>query len=176
MQFKVRRALIGACAMTACIAASASPALAAGKPVVKTGAATNVTNLAASLHGTVNPTGLETTYDFEYGTTESYGSKTSEVYAGNGTTTLEESASITGLKPNTKYDFRIVARNSAGTAYGLNASFTTKTPEFSAASVGAKFTSVGTEYQLLDSGIVITCKTRRWPGRSPASTRSGKAP
>jgi hypothetical protein len=95
------------------------------KPKVETKPASNVTETEATLNGTVNPEGVETKYYFEYGETTSYGSKTAEVSAGSGTSTLEESKAITGLTPDTPYHFRIVATNSEGvTAYGSDQVFT----------------------------------------------------
>ncbi len=46
------------------------------KPSVATGLATDVGPMNATLTGTVNPSGLTTTWHFEYGTTENYGSST----------------------------------------------------------------------------------------------------
>jgi hypothetical protein len=95
------------------------------KPTVETKAATSVTTTGATLNGTVNPNGSETKYYFEYGTTEAYGSKTAEVSAGSGTSSIEESKAITGLEPETTYHFRIVATNKVGTAEGTGKEFTT---------------------------------------------------
>jgi hypothetical protein len=95
------------------------------KPSVETKAATSVTAFGAALNGAVNPNGSETTYYFEYGTTESYGTKTAEASAGSGTSSVEESTIASGLQSETTYDFRIVATNSGGTVYGGNQKFTT---------------------------------------------------
>jgi hypothetical protein len=95
------------------------------KPSVETKAATGITAFGATLNGTVNPNGSETKYYFEYGTTETYGTKTAEASAGSGTSSVEESKTISGLEPETPYDFRIVATNSGGTVYGANQKFTT---------------------------------------------------
>jgi len=95
------------------------------KPSVETKGATGVTAFGATLNGAVNPNGSETTYYFEYGTTESYGTKTAEASAGSGTSSVEESKTISGLQSETTYDFRIVATNSGGTVYGANQRFTT---------------------------------------------------
>jgi len=96
-----------------------------GKPSVETKPATNVSEKEATLTGTVNPRGTETKYYFEYGTTESYGSKTAEASAGSGEGNVEESKTITGLTSSTTYYFRIVATNSHGTTYGANQVFST---------------------------------------------------
>jgi len=160
----MRTVLAGGLAMLA-LSAMTSTAFAAGKPVVKTSAATSITTKAASLNGTVKPEGLETTYYFEYGTTESYGSKTAEVSAGSGTKILEETAHITGLAANKKYDFRIVARNSDGTVDGSNLSFTTMAPEFTPAN-GQSIRGTGGEFQLTLYGATVTCTNETTTGGS----------
>jgi len=94
-------------------------------PTVTTGSATSVTSVSATLNGTVNPNGASTTYYFEYGTTESYGSNTVTKSAGSGTGTVSVSAAITGLSYSTVYHYRIVAANSGGTSYGSDRTFYT---------------------------------------------------
>src|SRR4029079_8715201 len=54
-------------------------------PIAATGDASSITPTAATLHGAVTPNGLSTTWWFEYGTTNAYGSKTSNHSAGSGT-------------------------------------------------------------------------------------------
>jgi hypothetical protein len=99
--------------------------LAAKLPKVETKAASGVTKIEATLNGAVNPEGLEAKYYFEYGTTESYGTKTAEASAGSGTSYVEESKAVVGLFEGTKYYFRIVATNSNGTTYGASQTFKT---------------------------------------------------
>jgi hypothetical protein len=96
-----------------------------GAPVVTTGSVTEIKEKEATLHGTVNPEGAETKYYFEYGTTESLGSKTAEASAGSGTSNVEESKAITGLTGSTKYYYRIVATNTNGTTDGSKGTFST---------------------------------------------------
>ena len=45
-------------------------------PAASTGSATVITTTTATIAGSVNPNGLDTTYHFEYGTTPSYGTST----------------------------------------------------------------------------------------------------
>jgi hypothetical protein len=94
-------------------------------PVAVTGAATDVTNISATLNGTVDPNGDSTTYYFEYGTTTAYGNTTTPADAGSGWDAISVSASISGLSLGTEYHFRIVATNSAGSDPGDDATFTT---------------------------------------------------
>ena len=98
-------------------------------PTTTTDSATSVTSTSATLNGTVNPNGLSTTYYFQYGTTDSYGSTTSEANAGSGTSDLSVNAGISGLVANTTYHFRLVAINSAGTTYGSDRTLTTLVTE-----------------------------------------------
>jgi len=81
----------------------------------------------ATLHASVNPRGLATTYQFEYGTTTAYGSKApaSAKSAGSGSAAVEVSQLVEGLKPSTTYHFRVKATSSAGTTYGADKTLTT---------------------------------------------------
>ncbi|HEY5195432.1 MAG TPA: hypothetical protein VIJ51_00225 [Solirubrobacteraceae bacterium] len=94
-------------------------------PFVVTGSASSVTTAGASLAGTVDPEGLATSYVFEYGPSTSFGSITSPVGAGSGQSAVAVTGSLSGLSPNTTYDYRIVATNAVGTAFGVVSSFTT---------------------------------------------------
>ena len=94
-------------------------------PAVTTTAATGVTSSGATMNGTVNPEGADTHYQFDYGTTTSYGSSTTSTDAGSGTSAVNENAPLTGLSPSTTYHYRIEATNSAGTTDGADQQFTT---------------------------------------------------
>jgi hypothetical protein len=95
-----------------------------GPPGATTGSARSVTTTAARLTGTVDPNGLATTYGFEYGTSTGYGKRTPETSAGSGQR-RSVAAGISGLQPNTRYHYRVVATNAAGVARGPDRSFTT---------------------------------------------------
>jgi hypothetical protein len=97
-------------------------------PSAATDDATSIAPTSARLNGTVTPNGLSTTWYFQYGTSTSYGSKTSTKGAGSGTTAQKESAALTGLKVATVYHFRIVASNSGGTNVGSDHTFSTSVP------------------------------------------------
>ena len=92
-------------------------------PVVVTGVASDIIDTTATLNGTVNPSGSETTYHFEYGLTTAYGSTTTSTSAGSGFTAVPVSAALTGLIPGTLYHFRLTATNSGGTVNGVDATF-----------------------------------------------------
>lgn len=94
-------------------------------PDVTTGSATGVDATSATLTGTVNPQGAATTYQFEYGTTTSYGMATPSSSAGSGSTAQDVSAALTGLASSTTYHYRLVATNTNGTTTGSDGTFTT---------------------------------------------------
>jgi Subtilase family len=96
------------------------------KPVVLGESASGETRTGAQLSGMVNPENSLAFYRFEYGTSASYGSSTSEAQAGSelgevtvGPTTIGE------LKPGTTYHYRLVAINGSGTSVGADETFTT---------------------------------------------------
>jgi hypothetical protein len=125
LQRKTTGALAVLIALVAMGVMSASAFAAGEAPSVATEAAGNVANNEATLHGTVNPNGLETTYHFEYGPgpSETYTKSTTVTSAGSGTSILKEQAHIEGLTKGTSYNVRIVATNSAGTSYGADKRF-----------------------------------------------------
>lgn len=91
------------------------------KPSVTTEAATSITTSGAVLHGKVNPHGCETSYEFEWGTTEKYGSS-SGGSAGSGTSPVAKEQLAAGTK-GTTYHFRISATNINGTSHGEDKTF-----------------------------------------------------
>ena len=94
-------------------------------PIVQTLSTQSITASSASLRGTVHPMGLATTFYFEYGLTNAYGSETADVtlLAGDAITAVQ--ASIPGLTASTTYHFHVMATNSAGTTEGTDMTFTT---------------------------------------------------
>jgi len=96
-------------------------------PTVTTGAASGVSANAATLAGTVNPNGTDTTIHFEWSTDPTLSSFLSSPLqgVGPGLSTVPVSANISGLTGSTTYYYRLVATNTGGTARGAIASFTT---------------------------------------------------
>jgi hypothetical protein len=91
-------------------------------PEANTGSATSVGSISAVVHGTVIPNGSSTTYYFQYGATDTYGSQTT------GRTTgidLSVAETVTGLSANTTYHYRLVATNASGTSFGPDRTFQT---------------------------------------------------
>ena len=96
-------------------------------PVVTTSPATGVTSKAATLKGSANPSGLETTYQFEYGTTTSLGTNVPATAKsiGAGIVVVQVSEPLSGLASGTTYFFRLSATNVDGTIKGVTQTFTT---------------------------------------------------
>ena len=99
-----------------------------GAPAVVTDAASSIAPTSARLNGTLTPNGQATSWYFEYGTSRSYGSKTTVRNAGSGTRAVKVSASLTRLRTTTTYHYRLVATNASGTTFGANRSFSTSLP------------------------------------------------
>jgi phosphodiesterase/alkaline phosphatase D-like protein len=94
-------------------------------PDVTTGDASSITPSSATLNGTVDANGRSTTYYFDYGSSTTYGTKTSAKGAGTATSAQPVATAITGLEPGRTYHFRLVATSDAGTTVGSDATFTT---------------------------------------------------
>ncbi len=93
------------------------------QPTVTTGSALFTGSDSVTLNGTVNPNGAETTYYFEYGTTESCGSATTAASSGSGPSTESVSANLTGLNAGVTYHYRLVAENDIGSTRGDGRTF-----------------------------------------------------
>jgi hypothetical protein len=96
----------------------------AASPIVLTGAAGEVSQNSATLTGTVDPRGLPTGYEFDLGTDTNYGAR---VFgdAGSGSEPLTVVLSVQGLAAGTTYHYRLAAKNTYGTVYGADRTFTT---------------------------------------------------
>jgi phosphodiesterase/alkaline phosphatase D-like protein len=97
-------------------------------PQASTGKAQEVTHNTATVSGTVNSEGQETSYTIQYGPTANYGYSTAPVNVGAGTTNIATGAVVLSyLLPDTTYHYRVLAVNSAGeSAAGADQTFTTE--------------------------------------------------
>jgi WD40-like Beta Propeller Repeat len=89
-----------------------APAFAAGPPVLEEeGSVLNVTSTSAKLQAQINPEESETTYRFEYGTSEAYGSQIPlpDGLVGSGAVGVTVRVEPEGLLPGTTYHYRVVA-------------------------------------------------------------------
>ena len=105
------------------------PKIAPTAPTVMTGAASAIGAHEATLNGTlINSNGASTTAWFEYGIDTTYGMTTGSLGLSEEAMNVFLSAPLgSGLACSYQYHFRLVAANSAGTAYGSDVSFTTAT-------------------------------------------------
>lgn len=124
--------------------ALAPTASALALPGVSTGAATGVSYGSATLAGSVDPRGTNTSYYFQYGPTKAYGAQTALADAGAGTAAVKVAVPVSGLQPITTYHYRLIAVNSAGAATGADRSFkTAKVPLSLAITAGPNPTIFG---------------------------------
>ena len=95
-------------------------------PIVLTNVTPVVTSTAATLSSLVNPNGQAATAQFQYGTTDAYGSTaTVSLSPNNGTSSQAVSATLNGLLPGTTYHYQLTATNGGGTTNGGDRTFTT---------------------------------------------------
>ena len=108
------------------------------RPVVELEAATGVEVSLATLHGTVNPEGLASTYHFEYVPDATFqadqpngfahATSTTSKSAGSGSSNVAVSEALTGLTPNTTYHVRLVATSANGSTYSEANTFIASAP------------------------------------------------
>ncbi len=97
------------------------------KPSISYTAITDLTSTSVKLNGKVNPNGQETQYRFDY-TTNPSGTHTYTNWEplGNGKTEIYVSKTLNNLIPDTKYYYRLIAKNTKETTYGTVQSFRTR--------------------------------------------------
>jgi hypothetical protein len=93
---------------------------------VVTGPPVNVKKEAATVTGSITPNGAGTTWAVQYGTSTAYGYQTFSQAAGNGTTAVPVSATLTGLAPALLFHYRLVAYHGGITSYGADQTFFTE--------------------------------------------------
>lgn len=104
--------------------------LVAQRSSVVTEEAESITPSHATLNGSVDPGGVQTSYHFEYGTTTSYGTSVPvpDSSAGSGVTPLAVSQEAVELQAETVYHYRLVASNGKDVVYGKDRTFRTVAP------------------------------------------------
>jgi hypothetical protein len=98
-------------------------------PQATTGQPTGIDTTSATLIGTVNPDGQQSTYSFEIQTGDGATVKYLPILtasAGAGNETLAETFTVTGLQPGVEYTYRITVRNGFGQTSGAPVSFITQ--------------------------------------------------
>jgi hypothetical protein len=96
-----------------------------GEPVVASESFSEVGATTATVSARINAGGTPTEYQFEYGTSASYGSVTPLASLGDADAEVEVHAQLSGLQPGTIYHFRVLARSALGGRPGSDATFTT---------------------------------------------------
>jgi len=134
-------------------AISPTPVTAASKPQVLDNLVSKLQNVSVQLNGYVNPSGLNTTYRFRYGTSTSYGKFTGSSKIGSETSWLKVNAGLFSLSPNTTYYYRLEASNSAGTTYGEASSFRTYS---SPQTTTQPSVSTGAAYKVTSSSAMLS--------------------
>jgi phosphodiesterase/alkaline phosphatase D-like protein len=99
---------------------------AATPPLATTGDAVNISQISATITGTIDTRGLQSTLRFEFGTTPGAGSpKPARISSEAGSTVGITASFQNSLQPGTTYYYRAVAVTQDGTSYGIERSFTT---------------------------------------------------
>jgi hypothetical protein len=94
-------------------------------PLASTGEATGVSQISATLNGSVDTRELPTIAQFEFGTTPGAGSLVPATVTGAGSSETLTASFDSDLQPATTYYYRTVATNVDGTGYGEERTFTT---------------------------------------------------
>jgi hypothetical protein len=96
-------------------------------PTILSFGVANIQAESVTLRATVNPNGSRTTVYFEWGLTTSYGNRTTEQNVEPTSISVDISASLSNLTPDTLYHWRVVAINQFGSAYSPDLTFRTLT-------------------------------------------------
>ena len=102
---------------------SASDVITVVVPPVNSLAANGITSTGATLNGSVNPSGVDTTVYFQYGTSTAYTSQTSPSDIGSGSSAVAFSANLTGLTNGTTYHYRLVTTSNGVTTVYADQTF-----------------------------------------------------
>ncbi len=94
-------------------------------PLATTAVATVIGANTATLNASINPKGSQTTVQFQYGTSTTYGTTTGALSLPAGTVAVSAPQAISGLSPQTIYHYRVVASNGVETVNGADRTFTT---------------------------------------------------
>jgi hypothetical protein len=103
--------VVSLCSMGIGVLVSTPVALAATPPVIEEESVLEVAGTSATLQAKIDPEGNETTYRFEYGTSERYGSSmpVPDGLVGAGSSGVTVTVHVQGLSASTGYHYRVVA-------------------------------------------------------------------
>src|SRR5918995_2267543 len=153
-------------------------------PGISSTVAREVGPTSASLRSRIDPNRGATSYHFEYGLSQSYGSRTPEREIGSGDTGVSVAEAIGGLQPYRRYNYRVVATNEAGRRVSRNRNFTTsrepnaitlqlaapRTPWGEGIEVAGRVTGRGV------NGIQVALERQDFPFGGPFSSIGAPAP
>lgn len=99
-------------------------------PSVTSGAASAITQVSATVAGTIPAVGCSavSAYGIEFSTTNNFPTGTGTQVASTNLSGINFSSALAGLMPSTVYYYRAYATNAGGTTYGTQLSFTTAAP------------------------------------------------
>jgi hypothetical protein len=117
----------------------------AAAPSVEEEFVLDVSSTSATLNAAINPGGSETSYRFEYGTSDAYGSDipAPDHALGFGSEGVGVATHVQGLEPSTTYHYRVVAINGEGEERGADQTFTTEP------AVGTPVSADGRQWELV---------------------------
>lgn len=100
-------------------------------PAVTSGTATAITQVSATVSGSITDAGCSpiSSYGIEYSTTSGFANGTGINVPASNLASGDFSADLTGLTTATTYYYHAWATNAAGTTYGTEGTFTTATPD-----------------------------------------------
>lgn len=103
-------------------------------PTVTSGAASAITQISATVAGSIPANGCTavTAYGIEFSTTAGFPNGTGTAVASTNLSGTSFSSALTGLAPSTTYYYHAYATNAGGTSYGAQGSFTTAAPVLTA--------------------------------------------
>jgi hypothetical protein len=166
MNISIRRfAVIGLLSAVMAGLMAGSALAATPTPAPTTNAASGVGVGTATLNGSIQTSGAQTLWQFQYGTSTSYGKTTTANSIPAGGSSVIVATSLTGLKPGTKYHFRLAVQTGTGktsypivVTYGGDKTFTTKpigkvTLSTTSLAIKKGSTSLG-----LKCSSLVTCK------------------
>jgi hypothetical protein len=136
-------------------------------PAAATGAATGISDTAATLNGSVNPSGTSTAVSFEYGLTTNYGATVAASPPSiTGTEMAAVSATLTDLRSGTTYHYRLVADGPGGHVLQVKVGL-----ELGRASGGTAMLRFGANLTRMGCGGAIMSwpcvRTAPWPHGAP---------
>ncbi len=117
--------VVSLCVVVGLLLLGSAVALAAGVPAIEGESFTDIGSSSVTLNSQIDPNGESTSYYYEYGSSTAYGSRTPEVFLGEGESALPAPAHVEGLTTSGEYHFRVVAVGEAGTERGADETFRT---------------------------------------------------